>query len=101
MIIYNVTIQVENSIADEWLRWMKEEHIQDVLQTGLFTDARLCRLLEQDETEARTYTAQYFCRSLEEYNKYISDFAQEMRQKGFDRFGNKFVAFRTIMEVEK
>lgn len=101
MIIYNVTIQVENDIAEEWLRWMKEEHIQDVLQTGLFIDARLCKLLEQDESEAKTYTAQYFCHSLDEYNKYISDFAQEMRQKGFDRFGNRFVAFRTVMEVER
>jgi hypothetical protein len=101
MIIYNVTIQVDNSVADEWLQWMKNEHIADVLQTGLFTDARLCKLLEQDESETKTYTAQYFCNSLEEYNKYISEFAQGMREKGFARFGNKFVAFRTVMEVQK
>lgn len=101
MIIYNVTIQVDNSICTEWLKWMKEEHIADVLSTGLFTDARLCHLLEQDETDAKTYTIQYFCHSITEYNRYISDYAQEMREKGFARFGNKFVAFRTVMEVEK
>ncbi|MEI2737728.1 MAG: DUF4286 family protein [Chitinophagaceae bacterium] len=27
MIIYNVTIKVEHSIADQWLTWLKEEHI--------------------------------------------------------------------------
>jgi hypothetical protein len=101
MIIYNVTIQVDNSIAIEWLQWMKEEHIPDVLNTGMFFDARLCHLLEQDEKEAKTYTAQYFCHTLTEYNTYISEHAQGMREKGFARFGNKFVAFRTVMEVEK
>jgi hypothetical protein len=100
MIIYNVTIQVDKSVADEWLKWMKEIHMPEVLQTGMFFDARLCRLLEQDETEAKTYTAQYFCDTLTEYNTYISDYAQGLREKGFSAFGNKFVAFRTVMEVQ-
>jgi hypothetical protein len=100
MIIYNVTVKVDNSIADEWVKWMKGEHMPDLFQTGLFADARLSRLLEQDETDGRTYIAQYFCDTMEEYNKYISEHAQLMREKAFTRFGDKFLAFRTLMEVE-
>ncbi|MGN6477528.1 MAG: DUF4286 family protein [Flavipsychrobacter sp.] len=100
MIIYNVTVKVESDIADEWVNWMKKEHMPDLMATGLFTDSRLCRLLEQDELEGRTYVAQYFCNSIDDYNRYISDHAQGMRDKGFARFGNKFIAFRTIMEIE-
>lgn len=99
MIIYNVTIKVENDIADAWLQWMKNEHMADVLGTGLFTDARLCRLLDQDELEGLTYVAQYFCESIKEYNAYIDNHALEMREKGFLKFGGKFAAFRTVMEV--
>jgi hypothetical protein len=100
MIIYNVTIKVENQIANEWLEWMKQEHIPELMQTGLFIDARLCKLLEQDETEGITYIAQYFCKDIEAYNSYISDHAGRMRDKSFTRFGNKFIAFRTLMQVE-
>lgn len=100
MIIYNVTVKVDTAIAKEWVHWMKQEHIPDLMKTGLFVDYRLCRLLEQDETEGITYTAQYFCDSLEHYNTYISEHAQKMREKGFERFGNRFVAFRTVMKVE-
>ena len=100
MIIYNVTVQVDNDVANEWLKWMKEIHIPEVLQTRMFFDARLSRILEQDETEAKTYTAQYFCNTIEEYNTYISEHAQGLREKGFEAFGNKFVAFRTVMEVQ-
>jgi hypothetical protein len=99
MIIYNVTVTVENSVADEWVRWMKEEHIPDLMSTGMFVDARLSYLLEQDETEAKTYSAQYFCESMDQYHAYIDQHAPNMREKAFSRFGNKFVAFRTVMQV--
>ncbi len=100
MIIYNVTVKIDAEAADEWVKWMKEEHMPELMNTGLFTDSRLCRLLEQDETEGRTYTAQYFCNTIEDYNSYIDNHAQHMRDKGFTRFGNRFMAFRTVMEVE-
>ncbi|RYD57361.1 MAG: DUF4286 family protein [Sphingobacteriales bacterium] len=100
MIIYNVTIKVDHSITEEWLHWMKTEHIPDLMKTGLFIDHRLCRLLEQDEADGRTYTVQYFCDSLEHYQNYINEHAQKMRDKGVKKFGSKFIAFRTVMEVE-
>jgi len=99
MIIYNVTVKVEHESADAWVDWMKNEHMGELLATGLFTDCRLCRILEQDEVDGRTYTAQYFCNSLEEYNTYIDKYSLELREKSFKRFGGKFVAFRTVMEI--
>jgi uncharacterized protein DUF4286 len=99
MIIYNVTLKVNNEVADAWVNWMKTEHMADLMNTGLFVDCRLCRLLEQDELEGVTYAAQYFCESIDQYNTYIDKYAQEMREKGFRLFGGKFVAFRTVMEV--
>ena len=100
MIIFNVTVKVDKSIVEEWLRWMRQEHIPDLMKTGLFVDAKLCRLLEQDETDGKTYVAQYFLDSMEHYNSYIAEHAPRMRDKGFKRFGNKFIAFRTVMAVE-
>jgi hypothetical protein len=99
MIIYNVTIKIEKDMADAWVHWMKTEHMADLMSTGLFVDCRLCRLLEQDETDGVTYSAQYFCSGIEEYNDYIANYAQQMREKGSHLFGGKFVAFRTIMEI--
>jgi hypothetical protein len=99
MIIYNVTVRVDIDFADEWVSWMKNEHIPELMATGLFTDNRLNRLLEQDEIEGVTYVAQYFCKDIEHYNKYISEYSQVMREKGIKRFGDKFIAFRTLMET--
>jgi hypothetical protein len=98
MIIYNVTVKVSLPRADEWVLWMKEEHMPELMATGLFLDSRLSRLLEQDETEGITFSAQYFCQNLEEYRTYIEQFAPLMREKGFRRFGDQMIAFRSVME---
>lgn len=99
MVIYNVTIKPDWSIHEEWLQWMQQEHIPEMLATQLFYEYKLLRLLEVDETEGPTYAAQYQARTLEDYNKYISEFATIQRQKGIQKWGNKFIAFRTLMQV--
>ena len=99
MVIYNVSVKVETDSAEAWVKWMKEEHMPELLQTGLFSDCRLCRLMEIDESDGVTFSAQYFCKGMNEYRTYISDHAQIMRERGQARFGGKFVAFRSVMEV--
>ena len=99
MIIYNVTVKAEQGIADAWLNWLKEEHIPDIIATGCFTHATVARLLETDDTEGPTFAVQYHAESKALYNRYISQFADEMRKKAFDQWGNQFIAFRSVMEV--
>jgi hypothetical protein len=99
MIIYNVTVKTDHSITSSWLQWMKEEHIPDIIATGCFTRALILRLLEVDETEGPTHAVQYFAESRALYNRYIQKFADEMRQKAMEKWGNKFIAFRTVMQV--
>lgn len=99
MIIYNVTIKVEANSAEKWLQWMKDEHLGDMMNTGLFSDYRMCRLLDQDETEGVTFVVQYHTDSIENYESYLKEHAPKMRQKGLSLFADKMVAFRTVMEV--
>ncbi|MBA2330239.1 MAG: DUF4286 family protein [Flavisolibacter sp.] len=99
MIIYNVTVKVDSSIAKEWLQWMQEIHIPEVIATGYFNNYKILHLLEIDEAEGPTYAIQYEAENLDDYNKYISECATLLRQKTFDKWGGKFVAFRTLMEV--
>ncbi len=99
MIIYNVTIKVDNSIQHQWLPWLQDEHIPEVIGTGCFTRATILKLLEVDDSEGPTYAIQYFAESKALYNRYIEKFAPEMRQKSFDKWGNRFIAFRSVMQV--
>jgi hypothetical protein len=77
MIIYNVTINVDDDAHLPWLKWMQMEHIPAVLSTGLFTGYRICRLLEVED-EGATYSIQYSCNNLKEYNEYKENYATRL-----------------------
>ncbi len=98
-IIYNVTIKLAEAIHKDWLQWLKEEHVPEVIKTGCFTHAAILRLMEVDETDGPTYAIQYFAESKGLYNNYIEIYAPLMRQKSFDKWGNQFIAFRSVMQV--
>jgi hypothetical protein len=99
MIIYNVTIKVTKAIQTEWLAWLQQEHVPEILDTKCFSNATILHLLETDDAEGATYAIQYSAQNMDDYKKYIDEFAGTMRQRSFDRWGDQFIAFRTIMEV--
>ncbi len=99
MIIYNVSTQVDITIADNWLQWMRDEHIPDVVGTGCFTHAVILQLLEVDTTEGPTYAVQYHAESKALYNRYIREFAEQQRRKSIEKWGNKVIAFRSVLQV--
>ena len=99
MIIYNVTVKVDPGVAEAWVYWMKAEHMPELMGTDLFIDCRLCKLLDQDEEEGITYSAQYFCEGMEQYSLYIELHSERLRERSNKLFGGKFIAFRSLMEV--
>ena len=98
-IIYNVTTKVDGTIAKEWLHWLKQEHISDMIGTGCFTHAVILQMTEVDETEGPTYAVQYHAESKALYNRYINEFSNDMRQRSLNRWGNKIISFRSVLKV--
>ena len=84
---------------NHWLSWLKEEHIPGILETGCFTGARILRLLETDDEDGPTYAIQYDAESKALYNQFIEKFSGIMLQKSFNKWGNQFISFSSVMEV--
>ncbi len=99
MIIYNVTTKVASAIAEEWLQWLQEEHIPEIIATGCFTHANILRLLEVDDSEGPTYAIQYAADKKELYEDYLLNFADALRKKSFEQWGNQFISFRSVMQI--
>ncbi|HEY1023732.1 MAG TPA: DUF4286 family protein [Sphingobacteriaceae bacterium] len=97
MILYNVTIIIDEGIEKEWLNWMRTIHIPEVMATGKFVSNRLLRVLESPN-EGITFCSQYIADSLESYNEYRNEFSPALQAAYPAEFENRFVTFRTIME---
>ena len=98
MYIYNVTINIDESVHSTWLSWMKNEHIPAMLATGKFINALMTRVRLEEEMDGITYSVQYRTDSKATLEKYYSEDAETLRNQS-KPFEGKFIAFRTELEV--
>lgn len=98
MHIYNVTINIAEDVQDEWLEWMKNEHIPEMMETGKFVGALMTRVLVEEEMGGITYSVQYRVKDLETLQRYYDEDAHRLRSQS-KRFKDKAVYFRTHLEV--
>ena len=98
MYIYSVTINIDESIHDPWLQWMKTEHIPAMLDTGKFSKALMTKVHVEEEMEGVTYSVQYRTDSKATLEKYYQEDAETLRGQS-KIFEGKFIAFRTELAV--
>src|SRR5690554_1440519 len=79
MYIYNVTINIDGSVHDRWLEWMKSEHIPAMLATGKFAKALMTKVMVEEEMGGQTYSVQYTAHSKEALELYYSEDAEKLR----------------------
>ncbi len=100
MYIYNVTINLDPSIHQEWLTWM-DAHIQEVLATGKFTAAKFTQVLVEEDVEGFTYSVQYTAATREDLDDYYTQDAPKLQKESLLKFSDKMLAFRTELKVIK
>ena len=101
MIIYNVTANIEESIEQEWLQWMRETHMPEVMKTNMFLEAKMSKVLVEEEMGGVTYSVQYTANSREDLNEYYTTYAPKLRNESIQRFADKMISFRTELKVIK
>lgn len=99
MLSYNVTITIDTEIHQEWVKWMTETHIPDVMTSGMFLSYRMGRLLNHEHTDAEIFTVQYLAADMEHLQKYLEEFAPALQAEHKKQFEGKYAVFRTVMEI--
>ena len=98
MYIYNVTINIDDAVHEEWLTWI-ESHILEVLNTGKFTSAKFTQVLIEEEMGGKTYSIQYTTETKEDLDRYYQENAGGLRLKSIKKFGDKMLTFRTELKL--
>ncbi len=98
MVVYNVTVSIDEQVAEEWLDWMRKTHIPEVMKTGHFRDSRLCRVHGEEEG-GTTYAITYLAYSEKDLNTYEEKHAPQLQAEHTEKFQGKFAAFRTLLSV--
>ena len=75
MLLYNVTVGIDKDKEQEWLDYMRNKHIQDVMNTGLFVESKMYKVLHDQDDGTISYSIQYFARNIENIQQYLEVFA--------------------------
>ena len=98
MILYNVTVSIDESAEKDWLDWMRSKHIPDVIATGCFTEGRLSRI-HAEEQGGLAYAVSYVAPSQEKFDAYQANHAAALQKEHTERYSGRFAAFRTMMTI--
>jgi hypothetical protein len=98
MIIYNDTIIVEPSAEQEWLDYMKQEHIPAIMATGCFSSYRILNVIDSPN-EGITYCIQYNADDIQKFNDYYNEHLYRFQEIHQERFAERFVMFNTLMKT--
>lgn len=98
MFLHNITYSIEHNSHDEWLKWMKETYVPQVLATNLPIGNRIFKLLTEIDNGGVTYSFQFFFADMEDYqtfqNSYADGFAAEVER----RYKDRVFSFRTLLQ---
>lgn len=98
MILYSVTVSIEPTVAEDWLDWMRNVHIPEVMATNCFVESRLSQILVEPENGI-SYSVMYVCPSQELMDEYNSKHAPRLQKDHSQRYDGRFAAFRTLLNV--
>lgn len=95
--IYEVNLDLDASIADDYLAWLRE-HIAQICALPGFLGATLHLVADPlAEPGRRALCVQYRLRDQAALDDYLRDHAPRLRADGMARFGGKFNASRRIL----
>ncbi len=98
MILYNITFNIDTDIESEWILWLKEYYLVEIMKTGYFDRYKVYRLLGREEDQSINYAVQFFTTTLENLNAFLSDKAPEFTRILQEKFGHRHAAFMTVLQ---
>jgi hypothetical protein len=99
MIIYNVTLSINPELETEILTWLVDEHIPEVMNTGLFDSQSMYKVVENHvDRHHNSYAVQYTLSSWDKVDTYVEKHAEGLKDKTKEKYGENLLAFRTFLE---
>ena len=89
MIVYNVTFSVDKEIAEEWLSWMKDEHLPSL--SGLFKSYTILKVLSHEDDQTDSFAVQYYTESMKNIELYHAN------EEVFQRYGERVLSYPTLL----
>lgn len=98
MLLYNTTYHVEEEVEKNFLIWLNEVYIEEVLQSGKLKSPRLCRVLSHHDTGS-CYSLQWEVEDSTVLHHWHLSQGVKLNGQLLQIFKDKVVGIPTLMEI--
>ena len=84
---YEVTMEVDSSIAEEWVEYMRSEHIPEVMNTRVFSACQFLRIIEPRKDGIECFRITYEAVNLSVIQNYRIESSPDLQRKHNERYG--------------
>jgi len=96
MILYNITFKVEESVANAWLEFMKDDYLPMLYKTGYILNYTILKLLNEEYSDGGiTYSVQLMLENIEQLQSYQEVYEVPLEANLHKKFGCTFVYVKT------
>jgi hypothetical protein len=99
MVIINTTFHVEKSVEQQFLSWINQIYKTKAIETGLFSNPVLAKVLADVDPNAEAYAFQMKAEALDKAQNWHDQDATALRQDMFNRWGEKVLFFTTYLDI--
>lgn len=92
-------MNIDESIHEKWMDWMKNSFIKQMLNTAHFTAARLVKVLITEEMGGLTYSVQFETPSMTTLDNFYQKDHDRLLGEGQKLFADKMLVFATELAV--
>jgi hypothetical protein len=98
MLLYNVTYNIDKNEEQDFLNWMQDIHIQEVMKTGFPKSYKVLKLLTEIDNGGVTFSVQYNFNGQDGFEVFENDYADYLHDKIDKRYRGKYVHFASLLE---
>lgn len=97
MLLFNVTVIVDENSAADFLSWMKQNHIPQLMETDCFVSHRFLQI-KDSPNEGLSFCVQFIAENEASHQRFLDLHEQAFIAAMYNRYPQKLVTFSTLME---
>lgn len=98
MILFSLTVNIDNEVQEEWLEWMKQTFIPSLWLTGFFLEKRFLKLLNEEQGDGTTYSLQLTLENMKNLREFEENYLFDFRKMMYGKYTGRLVDFYTVLE---
>ena len=99
MLIFNTTYKVSTKENENWIIWIKEQHIPFMLTSGNFAKPQITKIVGSEDDEGTSYSVQFHIADMQTLLNWHKENASSFQNSCSAASGSEVSFFSTVLEL--